>query len=129
MPVAEIPLKGAHNVENVLAAVCAARLAGWRRSRFARRWRASRRWSIGWSLWRRCNGVEFYNDSKATNVDATKKALEAFPGGDSFDSGREGQGLGLHGVERSAAGAGESCLHDWFGGGEDRAASGGSGRR
>ncbi len=28
MPVAEIPLKGAHNVENVLAAVCVARLAG-----------------------------------------------------------------------------------------------------
>ena len=28
MPVAEIPLKGAHNVENVLAAVCVGRLAG-----------------------------------------------------------------------------------------------------
>src|SRR3984885_13694629 len=28
LPVAEIPLKGAHNVENVLAAVCVARLAG-----------------------------------------------------------------------------------------------------
>src|SRR5262249_58638703 len=25
------------------------------------------------------NGVEFYNDSKATNVDATIKALESFP--------------------------------------------------
>jgi len=26
------------------------------------------------------NGVVFYNDSKATNVDATVKALESFPG-------------------------------------------------
>ncbi|HWG49276.1 MAG TPA: cyanophycin synthetase, partial [Candidatus Acidoferrales bacterium] len=26
------------------------------------------------------NGVTFYNDSKATNVDATIKALESFPG-------------------------------------------------
>ena len=45
----EIPLKGSHNVENVLAAVCAARLAGFRRRRFGLRWRRSRRWSIGWS--------------------------------------------------------------------------------
>jgi UDP-N-acetylmuramoylalanine--D-glutamate ligase len=28
LPLAKIPLKGEHNVENVLAAVCAARLAG-----------------------------------------------------------------------------------------------------
>ena len=27
------------------------------------------------------NGVEFYNDSKATNVDAAMKAVASFPGG------------------------------------------------
>ena len=30
---------------------------------------------------RQVNGVDFYNDSKATSVDATLKALDAFAGG------------------------------------------------
>jgi len=43
IPVAEIPLKGAHNVENVLAAVCAARLGGVAAESIRASVRASRR--------------------------------------------------------------------------------------
>ena len=81
MPVSEIPLKGTHNVENVLAAVCAARLGGVTaesiRASVASFTAVEHRLEFVAAV----RGVEFYNDSKATNVDATKKALEAFPGG------------------------------------------------
>lgn len=81
MPVAEVPLKGSHNVENVLAAVCVARLAGVPaetiRSAVASFKAVEHRLEFVRSL----NGVEYFNDSKATNVDATMKAIAAFPGG------------------------------------------------
>jgi UDP-N-acetylmuramoylalanine--D-glutamate ligase len=81
MPVSEIHLKGAHNVENVLAAVCAARLA----KILAESVRASvvafRAVEHRLELVRKLNEVEFYNDSKATNVDAAMKAVASFAGG------------------------------------------------
>jgi UDP-N-acetylmuramoylalanine--D-glutamate ligase len=81
MSVSEIHLKGSHNVENVLAAVCAARLAGISgesiRSAVASFKAVEHRLELVKSL----NGVEFYNDSKATNVDASMKALASFSGG------------------------------------------------
>ena len=46
-----------------------------------RRREVSRRSSTGWSTWPPINGVDFYNDSKATNVDATAKAIAAFDSG------------------------------------------------
>jgi UDP-N-acetylmuramoylalanine--D-glutamate ligase len=81
MPVAEIPLRGAHNVENVLAAVCAARLAGISAESIRESVRTFRAVEHRLEFVANVRGVEFYNDSKATNVDATKKALEAFVGG------------------------------------------------
>jgi UDP-N-acetylmuramoylalanine--D-glutamate ligase len=81
LPVDAIPLKGSHNVENILAAVCAARLAGCPaasvRSAVEKFKAVEHRLEFVANL----NGVDFYNDSKATNVDATEKAIAAFPGG------------------------------------------------
>jgi UDP-N-acetylmuramoylalanine--D-glutamate ligase len=81
MPVAEVPLRGAHNVENVLAAVCAARLAGISADSIRESVRTFRAVEHRLEFVAAVQGVEYFNDSKATNVDATKKALEAFAGG------------------------------------------------
>jgi len=81
LPVAEIPIKGAHNVENVLAAVCAARLAGISDESIRASVASFKAVAHRLEFVAKVRGVEFYNDSKATNVDATKKALEAFAGG------------------------------------------------
>jgi UDP-N-acetylmuramoylalanine--D-glutamate ligase len=81
MPVAEITLAGAHNVENVLAAVCAARLAGVASETIRAAVAAFKAVEHRLEFVREVAGVRYYNDSKATNVDATMKAIEAFPGG------------------------------------------------
>jgi UDP-N-acetylmuramoylalanine--D-glutamate ligase len=81
LPVEKIPLKGQHNVENVLAAVCAARLAGAPASAIAKAIAKFKAVEHRLEFVATINGVEYYNDSKATNVDATAKAIAAFPGG------------------------------------------------
>jgi UDP-N-acetylmuramoylalanine--D-glutamate ligase len=81
MPVAEISLAGAHNVENVLAAVCAARLAGVESETIRAAVREFKAVEHRLEFVREVGDVRYYNDSKATNVDATMKAVEAFAGG------------------------------------------------
>jgi len=81
MPLGGIPLKGTHNVENVLAAVCAARLAGAPAEVIAKAVENFRAVEHRLEYVATLNGVEFYNDSKATNVDATAKAIAAFSTG------------------------------------------------
>ena len=80
LPLGEIPLKGAHNIENVLAAVCAARLAGAPAQAVRQAVAAFKAVEHRLEFVATLNGVDYYNDSKATNVDATAKAVEAFPG-------------------------------------------------
>ena len=81
MPLSGITLKGAHNVENVLAAVCAARLAGATAEQVRAGVEGFQAVEHRLEYVTTINGVEFYNDSKATNVDATAKAIAAFQTG------------------------------------------------
>jgi UDP-N-acetylmuramoylalanine--D-glutamate ligase len=80
MPVKEIPLKGTHNQENVLAAVSVARLAGADAESIRSCVQKFKAVEHRLQLIANIRGVEYYNDSKATNVDATIKAIESFPG-------------------------------------------------
>lgn len=81
LPLSGIPLKGEHNVENVLAAVCAARLAGAPAEAIRRAIEQFKAVEHRLEYVATLNGVEYYNDSKATNVDATAKAIAAFSSG------------------------------------------------
>jgi UDP-N-acetylmuramoylalanine--D-glutamate ligase len=81
MPLGGIPLKGEHNVENVLAAVCAARRAGAASEAIRHAIENFRAVEHRLEYVATINGVEYYNDSKATNVDATAKAVAAFDSG------------------------------------------------
>lgn len=79
MLVSEIPLKGGHNVENVLAAVCVGALLGCEPGVIGKAVRDFKAVEHRLEYVATIRGVEYYNDSKATNVDATIKALESFP--------------------------------------------------
>ena len=81
LPLSEIPLKGEHNVENILAAVCAAKLAGVPAAVIRKAVAEFRAVEHRLEFVAKIRGVEYYNDSKATNVDAAMKAIASFPGG------------------------------------------------
>ncbi|MEI9976553.1 MAG: cyanophycin synthetase [Ignavibacteriota bacterium] len=81
MEAGEIPIRGRHNAENVLAASVAAARAGIDRETIAAAVRTFQAVEHRLEFVRQVNGIDYYNDSKATSVDATMKAVDAFPGG------------------------------------------------
>jgi len=80
MPVSAIKLKGAHNLENVLAAVCVGMLLQIEPRLIRCAVEEFKAVEHRLEYVATIRGVEYYNDSKATNVDATIKALESFTG-------------------------------------------------
>ena len=74
----EMQLRGTHNVENVLAATAAGLACGASPESLRETVRRFRPVEHRLEEVAEINGVRFFNDSKATSVDATMKALEAF---------------------------------------------------
>jgi UDP-N-acetylmuramoylalanine--D-glutamate ligase len=81
LSVNDMLLKGAHNVENVLAAVCVGMAAGVAPEQIRKAVSQFKAVEHRLEYTATVKGVEYYNDSKATNVDATIKALESFAKG------------------------------------------------
>ncbi len=81
LDVRELRLRGRHNYENVMAAALMAVRAGAQPPQIARAAATFAPVEHRLELVREINGVAYYNDSKATSVDATLKAMDAFSGG------------------------------------------------
>jgi UDP-N-acetylmuramoylalanine--D-glutamate ligase len=77
----DVPLRGAFNLENVLAASTVACILGADLDALGRAVREFRGVEHRLEFVRQVRGVDFYNDSKATSVDAAAKALSAFDRG------------------------------------------------
>lgn len=86
----EIKLRGRHNVENVLAALAAGLACGAAPESMRQTIKQFEPVEHRLELVSEIEGVKFYNDSKATSVDATLKALEAFADeGEDTETNRE----------------------------------------
>lgn len=78
VPIDGLPIKGGHNVENAMAAVAVAVLCGLGRREIEEGLRTFRPLPHRMEYVGEVGGVSFYDDSKATNPDATLRALDSF---------------------------------------------------
>ena len=77
----EVALRGDHNLENVMSALAAGIACGASTDSMRAGVRNFKGVEHRLEFVAEINGVKFYNDSKATNVDAAIKCIEAFDGG------------------------------------------------
>ncbi|MFH0811992.1 MAG: UDP-N-acetylmuramoyl-L-alanine--D-glutamate ligase [Pseudomonadota bacterium] len=76
----KVSLLGKHNQENVLAAIGVAEVCGCPQEKIRESLELFRGLDHRLEYVRDIDGVPFYNDSKATNIDALLKSLQSFPG-------------------------------------------------
>jgi UDP-N-acetylmuramoylalanine--D-glutamate ligase len=80
MPANDVPIPGTHNAENVMAAAAVAEIAGISKAEIAAAVKTFKAVEHRLEFVAEISGVRFYNDSKATSVDATTKAIDSFAG-------------------------------------------------
>ena len=102
MAASEVPLRGDHNLENTMAAAIIANLAGASHQQIRSAVMSFPGVEHRLEFVRELDGVAWYNDSKATNVDATLKAIAAFPGGLWIILGGKDKNSDYHPLRRSA---------------------------
>ena len=103
-PLDEIPLRGAHNVENVLAAAACACWLGVAPAEIRAGIAAFRGVPHRIEFVRTVAGVAYYNDSKGTNVESTIRALESFSEPIVLIAGGKGKGQDFGPLARAARG-------------------------
>jgi UDP-N-acetylmuramoylalanine--D-glutamate ligase len=76
----DIKLCGKHNIQNIMCAIAAAKILGIENEKIAQKIKDFRAPEHRCEFVRNYKGIDFYNDSKATNPEATIVALSAFEG-------------------------------------------------
>ena len=123
-------LRGDHNLENALGAAAAARAAGASPEAIASALADYRPPAHRMQPVAEARGVTFVNDSKATNPDATVKALTAYEGGVRLILGGSLKGGSFVDLARAVArGPVSAQLPDRPGGADDRRPAAARGRR
>lgn len=77
-PISEIPLRGKHNLKNVLAVACICLATGVEPEYLIKAMKNFKPLHYRMEYVDTINGVSFYNDSKGTNPDAVRASLESF---------------------------------------------------
>ncbi|MBI3399359.1 MAG: UDP-N-acetylmuramoyl-L-alanine--D-glutamate ligase [Deltaproteobacteria bacterium] len=75
-PTEDFKLKGIHNIENIMAAIAAARLCGISQNRILKTVNEFKGLPHRMELIRELKGIAYYNDSKGTNIGALQKSLD-----------------------------------------------------
>ena len=78
MKISEIPLPGIHNQENVMASALAGHILGIPLKKIKESVKKFRGLEHRLEIVRNIRGIDFYNDSKATNIDAASKSIQSF---------------------------------------------------